>query len=222
MDKLFTELKAPFPHDQISWRVGATNKDKTKAIPLAYLDARDVMERLDMVVGPANWQALYPHANGKTSCKIGILTGTEWVWKENGCGDSDIEAAKGAFSDAFKRSAVLWGIGRYLYDVPNIWVEIDEWKKIRNPKDKRLIEALKSAEKGIRLPPEPEEIILPVSGDEFLLMQGEIKDCENIEQLVAAWQKINLAAPRMSNDQVKTLTKAKDNKKITLTQSPIG
>jgi len=221
---IFKELKAPFPHEQISWRVGATSKDKTKAIPLAFVDARDVMERLDAVVGPQRWQALYPHANGKTSCKIGLfITGNdvnqpcgEWVWKENGCGDSDIEAAKGAFSDAFKRAAVLWGIGRYLYDVPNIWVEIDEWKKIKNPNDKRLKDALKSAEAGIRMPPEPEAIILPVDGEEFLLMQNEIKGCENVDQLKSTWEKINLAKPRLNDDQYKALGKTKDEKKTGL------
>ena len=136
-----SKLSAPFPSTSISWRVGATNKEKTKCIALAYIDARDVMERLDAVVGPQDWQALYPHANGKTSCKIGINFNGEWVWKENGCGDSQVEAEKGAFSDAFKRSAVLWGIGRYLYDMPNIWVKMDEWKQIDKSEISKLIAA---------------------------------------------------------------------------------
>lgn len=151
------DLKKPFPASKISWRVGSVSKDKKKAMALAYLDARDVMERLDAVCGLGGWQATHPHANGKTSCRIGIKVGDEWVWKENGAGDSQVEAEKGAFSDSFKRAAVLWGIGRYLYDVPNIWVEIDEYKQIKNLNDPRLANALAAAEKGIKLEDEPEQ-----------------------------------------------------------------
>ena len=164
----FNKLKAPFPPELISWRVGATSKDKTKAIALAYIDARDVMERLDEVCGPGNWQSDHPHANGKTSCRIGIKIGTEWVWKENGCGDSQVEAEKGAFSDSFKRAAVLWGIGRYLYDVANVWVEIEPYGrsyKIKNPNDPKLKKALADAAKGIRGVNEPEPEIKPMTAD---------------------------------------------------------
>ena len=161
------DLKKPFDPRLISWRVGATNKKKRdqdknlpfKGIALAYIDARDVMERLDSVCGAANWQNTHPHANGKTSCRIGIKIGDEWVWKENGAGDSAMDAEKGAFSDSFKRAAVLWGIGQYLYNVPNIWVELDDWGAIKNPNDIRLKKALEDAAKGIRyieVEPEPE------------------------------------------------------------------
>ena len=45
-----------------------------------------------------------------------------------------IEAEKGQASDSFKRSAVLWGIGRYLYYLPNTWVDIDTNNKFKAPK----------------------------------------------------------------------------------------
>ncbi len=117
----FAKLAAHFPGVQVSWRVGTLTQDKSSGLALAYLDARDVMDRLDAVCTPGGWQATYPHAGQKTVCSIGILCGDTWVWKSNGAGDSDVEAEKGALSDAFKRAAVLWGIGRYLYDVPKIW-----------------------------------------------------------------------------------------------------
>jgi hypothetical protein len=126
---IFDQLKAPFQPSQISWRIGSTTADKKRGMALAYIDARDVMDRLDEVCGPDGWQCTYPHANGKTVCAIGIRVcregeGFEWVWKSDGAGDSDIEAEKGALSDAFKRSAVRWGIGRYLYHMDSPWVEI--------------------------------------------------------------------------------------------------
>lgn len=136
----FDALKAPFPMDAISWRAQTLSKDGTKALALAYVDARDVMNRLDEVCSPAGWQCKYSHANGKTVCDIGIKVSpsfykdrelqenAEWVWKADGAGDSDIEAEKGALSDAFKRAAVRWGIGRYLYDLESPWVPCESYE----------------------------------------------------------------------------------------------
>jgi hypothetical protein len=123
--ELFTALAAPFPPDRVSWRVGSTTGDKSKGMALAYIDARDVMHRLDSTCGPAGWQCRYPHANGKTVCEVGLKVDGEWIWKADGAGDTDYEAEKGALSDAFKRAAVRWGIGRYLYDLSAPWVEVE-------------------------------------------------------------------------------------------------
>lgn len=120
-------LSDPFDAGAIHWRVGSTTKDKSKGIALAYLDARDVMERLDVCCGPSNWQCRYPWSDGsKMVCEIGVKVGDSWIWKANGAGATDYEGDKGAFSDAFKRAAVLWGVGRYLYDLPNSWFEIEQ------------------------------------------------------------------------------------------------
>jgi hypothetical protein len=127
-------LAEPFPPEAISWRLGSTTKDKSKGMPLAYIDARDVMDRLDGVCGPGGWQCEYvPMANGTTCCRIGLRLSGEWVWKSNGgsaTGDVDNEkeremAEKGGYSDAFKRAAVLWGVGRYLYGMSAPWVKIE-------------------------------------------------------------------------------------------------
>jgi hypothetical protein len=124
-------LAAHFPPEAISWRPGSTSKDKTKAKALAYLDARDVMDRFDQVCGAGGWQTEYLGINAKiTCCRIGVKIGGEWVWRTNGAGETDIEGEKGACSDAFKRAAVLWGVGRYLYAIDSPWVALNEWKQI--------------------------------------------------------------------------------------------
>lgn len=134
MTSVFDKLKAPFPPSKISWRVGSTTADKKKGLAFGYIDARDVMERLDEACGPENWQCAYPHANGKTVCSISLRVvredgSAEWISKADGAGDSDVEAEKGALSDAFKRCAVRFGIGRYLYDIPATWVAIEPMGK---------------------------------------------------------------------------------------------
>lgn len=96
------------------------------------------MDRLDSVVGQANWQATYSHALSKTVCELSIRCGDEWIIKSNGAGDSDIEGEKGALSDAFKRAAVLWGIGRYLYNLDSPWVALVKGRAIKKDEMPRL------------------------------------------------------------------------------------
>lgn len=157
-------LAAPFPPDRISWRVGSTTADKKKGMALAYIDARDVYERLDAVCGPAGWQCRYPHADKKTVCEIGIKVGGEWIWKANGAGDSDVEAEKGALSDAVKRAAVVWGIGRYLYDMDSPWVEIEPAGAKSFKLTKEALQQLRRVG-GRAAPPRPQIVEQPAPDD---------------------------------------------------------
>lgn len=130
MPELFSKLSEPFPPEAIDWRVGATNGDKSKGIALAYLQARPVMDRLDEAIGPENWADTYAPIQDKNGtvgfiCTLSLRINGEWVSKTDGADTSDIEAIKGGISDAFKRAAVKWGVGRYLYDLPNIWVPVE-------------------------------------------------------------------------------------------------
>jgi hypothetical protein len=118
---LLSQLKEPFAINELKWRVGATTGDKSKGIALAYIDARNVMKRLDEVVGIENWQCRYPFAG---CCEIGIRIKSEWIWKSNCAGESNIDGTKGMASDSFKRAAAVWGVGRYLYYLDNQWVPI--------------------------------------------------------------------------------------------------
>lgn len=161
----FLKLREPFPVDRISWRVGSTTKDKSRGMALAYIDARDVQDRLDAVVGPENWQNRYPHANGKTVCEIAIRYGdNEWITKSDGAGDSDFEAEKGAMSDAFKRAAVKWGIGRYLYDVPSIWVDLDDRQNIKESEMSKLRKLLSQNGGDVSLPASPPQASVSNTG----------------------------------------------------------
>lgn len=137
MDKneLLNQLKRPFPVDRIHWRIGSTNikKDtdnelKWGEVPqgsaMCYIDARDVVKRLDDVA-PLAWQSRYSHAaNGVFICEIGIKIEDEWLWRSNGAGETAFEAEKGGMSDAFKRAATQWGVGIYLYQIPSAWVNM--------------------------------------------------------------------------------------------------
>ncbi len=119
----FSDLSAPIAPEDIEFRAGATTSDKTKALALAYLTSRAVMNRLDDVVGPANWRDQYaPGPDGGVICGLSLRLDGEWITKWDGAENTNFEAVKGGLSDALKRAAVKWGIGRYLYATPPLWV----------------------------------------------------------------------------------------------------
>lgn len=123
-------LFAEFPKEDVHWRAQSLTKDGTKAMALAYIDARDVMDRLDQICGAENWQDAYVETqSGRVICTISIRVGGEWIAKTDGAGSSAMEGEKGGISDAFKRAAVKWGIGRYLYDVGSPWVPCESYEK---------------------------------------------------------------------------------------------
>jgi hypothetical protein len=123
------ELKRVIPY---KWRVQSFSKNYPTASCVAYIDARDVMELLDEAVGPDNWQSDYKEIKGNLYCGVGIKMADQWVWKWD-CGtESNAEPEKGEASDAFKRAAVKWGIGRFLYDLPIQYVKTNEKKNNTN------------------------------------------------------------------------------------------
>jgi hypothetical protein len=138
------QLAAPFPPESISWRVGTTTKDKSRGLALAYLTARDVMDRLDDVFGIDGWSDEYKFEGMRIVCTIRAAA-TEpsgwrdgWVSKTDAAGETNIEGEKGGVSDAFKRAAVKWGIGRYLYHLDSPWVELDDYKRIKKSEYAKL------------------------------------------------------------------------------------
>lgn len=166
--ELLKALSRPFGADEVEWRVGSTNADKTKGLALAYMDARLAMNRLDDVMG-ADWRDEYafPSERKIIVCTISLKIGGEWIPRADGddvAHDGDMEV-KGALSGAFKRAAVRWGIGRYLYGFDSPWVAIDQRGKsfvIRETERPRLralaAAALAEIDKNpnrIPLPPEP-------------------------------------------------------------------
>ena len=66
-------LAAPFPSLDIEWRAGSTNGDKTRALALAYITSRAVMQRLDQVFGIGHWwDDFIPGPNGGVLCRLTV------------------------------------------------------------------------------------------------------------------------------------------------------
>jgi hypothetical protein len=121
-------LRAPFNPNMVDFRVqGKTNADG-KAQVVAYIDARSVQDRLDEVVGAGGWSFTWEPvtlANNELHVVKGSLT-IHGVTREDVGTASNFDPSKGAVSDALKRCAVTFGVGRYLYDIPSSWVTVNK------------------------------------------------------------------------------------------------
>jgi len=110
---LFAALAAPFEPDEVKVRSQAGRS-------LPYITARTIMNRLDDVLGPSNWWDDYQPLEHSVICRLTVRLpdGTTLTKCDAGGyagmadpGDDD----KSGFADAFKRAAVKFGVGRYLY-----------------------------------------------------------------------------------------------------------
>lgn len=120
----FRKLRA----DEI--QVRPANREKTKY--LLYQDARCATNILDETLTPFNWQVKYEEHKGNLFCYIGVKNTetNEWIWKGDAGSESQVEKEKGEASDAFKRAAVKWGIGRELYTAPSIYIPNGDASKV--------------------------------------------------------------------------------------------
>lgn len=154
--ELYRRLSEPLPYEGIKLKIQAYNKDKTKGLIVAYVDARTVQDRLNEVLGIFGWGVSYEEIlmtdkRWAVKCKLSILRedGTVVVHSDVGEGtpngnDAD-NMIKGAYSDAFKRAAVHIGIGRDLYSLDKLWRALEgegNYKSIKN-KDKVKAEMLR-------------------------------------------------------------------------------
>ena len=125
---LAEKLRLPTPKDRVKFRVGYKSRDESQACMLAYVDARFVMDTLDDIIGADNWDLEYHEIRGGLFCKITVTWPDGSTSSKMDCGtETDVEKEKGQASDAFKRAAVHFGVGRDLYGLPDYWAPINEY-----------------------------------------------------------------------------------------------
>lgn len=133
-NKILERLREPFQENDLEWRIqrAGEHDGRVWALAVPYVTARAVQDRLDDVVGPANWKTSFHQvaiASGGFICTLEICCGGTWVAKSDAADLTDIEPLKGGVSNALKRAAVSWGIGRYLYEVDTCWAETSKQKR---------------------------------------------------------------------------------------------
>lgn len=132
VEALSRALAAPFDPAEVKFKPAVVSGNR--AMALAYVDARVIQDRLDEVLGVMGWQDSYKVLpDGSVMCRLRIKLGEQWITKVDVGGQSEQpdggDRTKAAFSDALKRAAVKFGIGRYLYRLPALWVDYDPHKR---------------------------------------------------------------------------------------------
>jgi len=186
-EALLQQLKNPFDPRLVKWRSGGGGK------MLAYIDARDVMKRLDDVMGVGGWQDKYIAVDGGFICELSLKLGEDWVTKSNGANNPKVEAIKGGISSALKRAAVEWGIGRYLYYLdPNKFNSdnVSNWPKWALPNnDIEKWEDIAEMEAGIDTG--MDELEVEYIAGVALEHGGKIHEAATLEQLNEAWDSLS-------------------------------
>jgi len=140
--RLLADLEVPFPPDKVRWRVTNTTIDKKRGQIVPYADPRAYTDRLNALFSPQGWTREYKIeavnnitrmkkgesiVSGKVlvTCTVTIIglwshcgTGEDWADDDNGMTSADAQA--------FKRACSCFGLGRYFYDFPVFWVDLDQ------------------------------------------------------------------------------------------------
>jgi len=130
-------LADPFDVRDVKFKPQMVKANRCLAMP--YVDARVVQDRLDEVLGAGGWWDSYDVLpDGTVTCRLTcVLDGGAVSKMDVGAPSEQPDAGdrmKAAFSDALKRAAVKFGVGRYLYRLSSTWVDYDPVKKqIPNP-----------------------------------------------------------------------------------------
>jgi hypothetical protein len=172
-------LSAPFDPSEIKFKPQIVKNNR--ALAMAYIDARVIQDRLDEVLGVENWEDAYKILpDGSVMCRLRVKLGDRWISKTDVGSPSEQpdlgDRLKAAFSDALKRAAVKFGIGRYLYRLPAQWVDYDPVKKQITQLPQLPSFAVPKAKKATPRPalepedakgPEPKPQSLPADGKEL-------------------------------------------------------
>ena len=158
------ELARPFAPEDLEWRLQRAIESQMRGIAVPYVTNRAIQARLDDVVGPDGWYNEYKpwHKAGQKEaqiCGISIYFPEKgFITKWDGAEDSDIEPVKGGLSDSMKRAAVQWGIGRVLYGMDVVWVDIEKQGRswvIKKSERAKLDKAYTDTLNKLRLEPAP-------------------------------------------------------------------
>lgn len=162
----YDHLSSPFAIDDISVRVGVKTKDRQKAMPMFYLIADAVRQRLDLAcsIEGASWNYEFQiisspselvacNINNKSLCVKATITiqKGEMQVSRSSVGEEAFDKADGqevyksAETDAFKRAASRFGVGGYLRSLEKMWFPINGDFFVDKERD--IVEAVYKASK---------------------------------------------------------------------------
>jgi hypothetical protein len=117
-------LTAPILPNEVEWRI-QSQTSTGKLIVVPYINNRCVMTRFDAAFGADNWTSEFREIANGFLCRLTVSINDRQVYREDGASKTNIEPEKGGISDAMKRAAVQFGLGRCLYDYPRVFIECE-------------------------------------------------------------------------------------------------
>jgi hypothetical protein len=150
VNELLAELEVPFSPDQVQWRVTHTTNNNKRGQVVPYANPRAYTDRLNVLFSPQGWTREYKVETMSNITRVkkneSILSGKVLVtctvtifglWSHSGTGEGwadDDNSVTSADAQAFKRACSCFGLGRYFYDIPARWVDLDQSRRpIRTP-----------------------------------------------------------------------------------------
>lgn len=197
------QLAAMFPADAIRWKPQAVNGNKAMAV--AYLSARDVQNRLDAVLGVGGWGSNFEViAGGSVMCRLSLKIDDEWVTRTDVGSPSDQkdpgDRMKAAVSDALKRAAIQFGIGRYLYDLPKQWVGYNPAKKCLTETPELPAWAIPLAPQKA-LPPQQTAKVTQATVTDLIVLLKQLARIRGVDEVAQFANFIKSFAPNLKNIQ---------------------
>lgn len=129
LSAVLPQLRRPFTPEAVRFKIQTNPRGATgKALVVAYIDARHVGSRLNLTV-PAEWSSEFEEVQGGVKCLLTVCgqTRCDVGWSKGTGTDIDLKAR---YSDALKRAAVHFGIGEFLYALPQVKLparDLDSW-----------------------------------------------------------------------------------------------
>lgn len=128
MNNELKKFTLPLQPDEVEWKIGGQRTEKGFFKVLPYIDNRAVLNRLDSVFGPENWYNEFREVSATSEkgflCSLHIKLGDRFISKTDGASETKgYEPIKGGISDAMKRAAGQWGLGRELYGYPDVYIK---------------------------------------------------------------------------------------------------
>ena len=220
-------LAAPFESNEVKFKPAVVKGNRCLA--MAYIDARVVQDRLDEVMGLDGWKTEYLHVGpDSVECRLSLKIGETWITRADVGSTSEQPDAgdrlKAAYSDALKRAAVAFGIGRYLYRLASQWVDFDPVKKqivrppqlpaFATPANGKTRTAMKRSASSRTPAVESTDVLhepSPVDDDDHISLwidsaRDAIRKASTIADLVEAW---NAMTPEIQSHVVQDKDKRK-------------
>lgn len=128
-ENILNQLAVPFYSAAVEWKPQAISTDKTRALAAAYVDMREYEDRLDQVYPEWSSSVQFLLSEKKVAAVVALTI--DGVSRVN-VGEASLDdpnAFTAAYAQGFKRACSDFGLGRYLYRLPQTWCDYDEKRR---------------------------------------------------------------------------------------------